>query len=381
MTGLKDVYARVTRPESGAGNWFAENKVGIEELKQIPEKRGDENLSPLLRKAMFLTDIRKVKFPPRTGPAKITLYDDGSHGDTHKNDGVYTNQFTGTVKEGTYSFYFHATGPTRGGNTFDRDGSIQKYITVRVVPEYILVEVDRLPWGEDNIRRFGIAITPGDPLGNYLGPSYSKAIRLIASQGRLVKDLQDNLDGTYSQILQLPAGVNVRDVDITVNVRDATLSFNLAEKVKELEVPYSVSLHLGGTIPIGDFNESFDPGFTVVLDFDYHLTPRISMIGLVGYDHFSSGSDMVDGTYWLNISANLKYGFTEGSLGLYANAGPGIYVPESGSTKPGLNIGLGLAYPLASGWVIELGGDYHHIFTSDSGTQFLVPRIGLIHRF
>lgn len=381
VTGLKDIYAKVTRPENGAGNWFAENKVSIEELKQIPVKKGDENLSPLLRKAMFLTDIRKVEFPVRTGPAKITLYDDGTHGDTDKNDGVYTNRFTDTVREGTYSFYFHATGPTRGGNTFDRDGVIQKYITVRVVPEHILVEVDRLPSVEDNLRRFEIAIMPGDPLGNYLGPRHSKAIKLIASQGSFVNELQDNLDGTYSQILQLPASVNVRDVDIEVNVRDATLSFNLAEKVKELERPYSVSLHLGGTIPIGDFNESFNPGFSVVLDFDYHLTPRISIMGLLGYDHFRSGSDIVDGTYWSSISANLKYEFTEGFLRPYANAGTGIYIPESGDTKPGLNIGLGLAYPLASGWAIELGGDYHHIFTSGSSTQFLVPRVGLIHRF
>jgi opacity protein-like surface antigen len=104
-------------------------------------------------------------------------------------------------------------------------------------------------------------------------------------------------------------------------------------------------------------------------------------VGLLGYNHLNSGSPSVSDTYWWNISANLKYEFTTSPLRPYANGGPGIYIPESGSTKPGFNVGLGLDYSLTSDWIIELGADYHHVFTSGSDTQFFVPHVGLIYRF
>jgi hypothetical protein len=149
---------------------------------------------------------------------------------------------------------------------------------------------------------------------------------------------------------------------------------------------YSVSLHLGFTIPIGNFNNNYDPGYSIGLDFDYHFTPKFSVVGLLGYNHFNSGSFLLSDillsdTYWWNISANLKYEFTTNPLRAYVNGGPGIYIPKSGSIRPGLNFGLGLDYSLTSNWTIELGGEYHHIFTSGSDIEFIVPHIGVIYRF
>lgn len=378
VVGLTDVHVKVTRPEDGAGNWFVANKVSAEELKQIPEKRGDENLSPVLRKAIFLTDIRKVAFPGRASPITLPLYDDDTHGDISAGDGIYTNRFTNTLKEGVYSFYFQATGPTSGGNAFDRDDVIQKNVTVNVATEYILVNIIRLPSVEDKVKQFKVIITPKDALGNYLGPRYSGMVKLTASRGRFINVLRDNIDGTYSQILQLPTTVDVNDVDITVDAKGATLFFNLTERLK---TPYSASFHLGGTIPIGNFNNNYDPDYSIGLNFDYHFTPQLSAVGLIGYNHFISGAPSVSNTYWWNISANFKYEFITEPLRPYVNGGPGIYIPETGSTRIGFNIGLGLGYLLTSDWTIEFGADYHNIFTSGDDVRFIVPHLVVVYQF
>jgi opacity protein-like surface antigen len=240
------------------------------------------------------------------------------------------------------------------------------------------VDVARLPSVEEKLKQFTVIITPKDPLGNYLGPRYSGVIKLSASQGKFINRLQDNLDGTYTQILQVPPSVNVKDEDITVDVKGETLSFNLAKKLKK---PYSVSFQVGSTIPAGNFNNNYDADFSIGLNFDYHLAPQLSAVGLLGYNHFNSGTPSVSDPYWWNISMNLKYEFTTNPLRPYVNAGPGVYIPEHGSTRLGFNAGLGLNYSLNPSWVIELGADYHHIFTSGSDTDFFVPCIGLFFRF
>lgn len=378
LTGLESVQVKITRPSDGGGNWFAANKVSAKELASIPANLSNENFPPVQRKAMFLTEMRQVTYPGRRGPVTLELYDDGTHGDAKAGDGIYTNQFSDTVKEGTYSFYVRASGSTRAGNKFKRERLIQKYITVNVAPEYVLVDVDSLGVTADEVQRYAVTVTPKDPLGNYLGPRYSAVISMTASKGTFVGGLKDNLDGTYTQILNLPAGVNVRDVDITISVKDEELTFNLAEKVGRR---YGISFHLGGAIPTGNFNNNYDAGYSVGLNVEYRLLPQLLVQGIIGYNHFDAGSSSVSDTCWWNISANLKYEITTTPLRPYIHGGPGIYIPKSGSTEPGYNIGLGLDHSLSPDWTVGLGADYHHIFTSGSDTEFFVPHIGVIYRF
>ena len=99
------------------------------------------------------------------------------------------------------------------------------------------------------------------------------------------------------------------------------------------------------SVSLSDFN-----GRAILLSFvcirSGEVTIHRPTVGLLGYNHFNSGSPSVSDTYWWNISANLKYEFTTSPLRPYANGGPGIYIPESGSTEPGFNLGLGLVYSL-----------------------------------
>lgn len=231
-TGPVDIHAEVTRPEEGIGNWYAAHKVGSEELLKIPGRQGDEHLSPLQRKALFLADVRKVSFPARTKPVTLKLHDDGTGGDAIANDGIHTIRFIDTKKEGTYSFRIRAMGTTKGGNAFTRDDIIQKYLTVNIASGYIDVEVDHLPSVNKQEKQFRVTVIPKDPLGNYLGPGYSGAVTLIASKGRFIGKTEDNLDGTYSRALRLPISFDIKKINISVEVKGIRFSFNLANMMK-----------------------------------------------------------------------------------------------------------------------------------------------------
>jgi len=232
LTGLSDVVAKVTGPEEGLGNWFALNAVSAEAVKKIPEERNGERLSRIQRKATYLTDVRKIGVPARRAPNEIHLFDDGTHGDALAGDGVYSGTVTNTAKEGSYILQVRASGPTAAGNGFDRDTSLQTYLTPRIVAEHIGIIAVRVDSQESKLQRFQLTVTPKDALGNFLGPRYAGAIKLAAEPKGRFLEMVDNLDGSYSQVLELPEGVSVRDVKIRLDAQEATLEFNLRDKLK-----------------------------------------------------------------------------------------------------------------------------------------------------
>ena len=64
-------------------------------------------------------------------------------------------------------------------------------------------------------------------------------IKLAASQGKFIKEVEDNLDGSYSQVLQVSPDVKIKDIDITVEFKGESLSFNLEKNVQAgIEIPY-----------------------------------------------------------------------------------------------------------------------------------------------
>jgi hypothetical protein len=171
-----------------------------------------------------MLSVRGIDFPGRISAATLKLFDDGTHGDIHANDGNYTNTFSDTVKEGTYLFHFYATGVTQDGNTFERDTEIQTYLSPRYSSEHSKIDVESIE-GNEEIQRIRIIFTPMDSLGNHLGPGYASAISVNITWGQPIGELQDNLDGTYSQEFELPTSV-AKDADISVQMRGEVKSVN-----------------------------------------------------------------------------------------------------------------------------------------------------------
>jgi hypothetical protein len=214
IRGLTNISVDIARPEKGIGNWFAEHDVSLKDLEKIPDKIGNETLSSRYRKTTYLIEERNVSFPGHINVGTLQLFDDGTHGDDIANDGNYKNLFADTVTEGTYSFHVYVNGSTMGGNYFERETEIQKYIRPKFSSkdshgEVVNVEKD------DRIQRIRVTFTPMDALDNHLGPGYAGLISMNVTWGKEVSELIDNIDGTYSQEFEVPIDV-AAEAEITV---------------------------------------------------------------------------------------------------------------------------------------------------------------------
>lgn len=377
VPGLSSVEVMINAPDDGMGNWLSTNQVSDKELAQVPLKRGGEVMVPFQRKSIYLNDVRGLDWPGRNNPGSLRLYDDGTHGDVTSNDGIYTNSFSNTGKEGIYSFYFKAQGPTSGGNAFNREQMVQKYLPVRVVPEAVAINVVSL--GIEDLKQFDVQVTPRDSLGNYLGPGRSGLIQLVSTGGSFTGNLRDNLDGSYSQTLNVPPTTAEEDVQVTVKVDEASKNFNLSDELKT----FALSFHAGSAIPNSNFSNLYDPGINLGLDVEYSLSARLSAIGELQHSQFKSAQSGLSDTYWLSLTGGLKYEFVQnpGAWKPYVAGGIGIYDPKSGSAEPGMHIGVGLDRAINSRWSVEIGADYHNIFVSGDDVEFSVIRAGLIYQF
>lgn len=231
LTTLDAVEVKLTRPSNGLGNWFATHKISPAALDKVPPNISGENLPPIQRKAMYLTEVDQVALPGREAVVTLPMYDDGTHGDVSANDGLYTTQYSETVREGTYSFLFHIRGNSIDGGPFERQRFIQKHVSVAPAADHLGLSVLALGETADKVQRFAVTVTPRDALGNYFGPTRSADITLSASKGQFSDAVMDNLDGSYTQTLTLPVNVDLGTVDIVAAIEDSSRSFSLGEYV------------------------------------------------------------------------------------------------------------------------------------------------------
>lgn len=223
VRNLHQVRVKITKPAEGIGNWLSRHSINKQDYKSYTKKRQGEQRASKHDKANYIRDVIKAPFPGRAKPEYLSLYDDGSHGDIRANDGIYTNLFVDTNKEGTYKLFFEIQGKTRKGNSFTRYHNIHKYVAVQVQPQSILLDYEHKSIAQDNIKKTDIIITPKDSYGNYLGPGYVQDIHVTIARGKLVSPLKDNLDGTYTQTVQYPVTLDIRQLGLIVDVRGSQI--------------------------------------------------------------------------------------------------------------------------------------------------------------
>ena len=373
VTGAS-VAATVEGPGDGAGNWYAANKVSKEELAQVDPVVSGEALSDVQRKAIFLADIRGVAYPAMLAPIGLPLLDDGAAPDAVAGDGIYSGRFAAALaSEGTYTFHVRASGAAPGGGRFHREEKTDRYVAVAVSSDHILSSVKVLDPGVEKLRRYAVIVTPKDALGNHLGPRHAGRISLDASAGLFLgPGIADGLDGSYSRTLELPAGVDPDDVDVTVDVDGTQSTFNLGSK---LAGRYSLSFRLGLTEPRGVLGQVFDSDYALGLDLEYKLDSHWSVLGVLGYHRFAGAAPGTPDTYLWSLSVEGKYAFGSGPLRPFVEAGAGLYEPQGGSTEPGFNVGAGLRRGIGASSSFEAALDYHRILLSGTDVEFWEPQI------
>ncbi len=377
ILGLTEVTVTVTAPEDGRGNWLSINDVTAQQLAQIPVQQGDETFAPVVRKGRYLTDIAKVPFPSQKGPQVVRLFDDGTHGDVAAYDGTYTNRFANTRKEGTYSFYFQAKGPTQNGNFFTRERQVQTYLSVKPTSKTIEMEAVRVVGADD--QRFDVVVTPKDPYGNFLGPGHLGLVTVVADGGTPMGVLRDNLNGSYTQTIVVPPGTDPQDVPVTATVREAQKTKSLAELLDGAN--FAVSLHAGLVHPYGALNTIADVGPTVTLDFLYRFTAHWGVDLRLGFSNFDGSAGHSD-TNLYTVGTNLKYTLNPTSpVRIFLNGGGGLYVFDPGDVEAGVNIGLGLNIPINRRFSFEATYNYHNALTASETLHFDQFQLGVLASF
>lgn len=378
VNGLKSVTASVTRPLVGTGNWHASNKVSEKELESVPVKMGDEVLTDLQRKTIYLAETRKIPPPGRSAPEALQLYDDGTHGDKKREDGIYTGQYTNTQTEGTYSFRVFAA-----GNDFKREKTVQTHVAVKPdaghsVP--VTRWLDTFP-GDPVLYLYDVKLIPKDRYGNHPGPGHSVRVNVVYRErgdDSFTTRLKDNMNGTYTGRLSIPRSEFKAGALMEFTIDHKQLA--AIEKIPGFK-KWSLGFFAGTGVPIYSFNQNYDPAISFGCSAGYHLTPKFSALFVMGYHFFTAGSSITDNTNFRHISVNLRSQIIKNPMRLYINAGAGVYISKSGTVKRGINFGTGASYSLKENWNLELGADLHLVNTIGPDPNFLLTYARMVYRF
>lgn len=374
---LQKVSVKVEKPRVGFGTFLSINDVSQPDMHKDLKVHADRYPSLADKKGYLLIQDESLRSDILPKHESIVLYDDGNvnHGDETANDGIYSMLYTDTQYPGTYTFTFLIDGNSSLNGDFSRTRRVTTEVRIKTADQgNTRLGAHVLEKGDDG-RLVDIRVTPRDAHKNYLGPGYTNQISITSKNAQFTGSVVDKLDGSYSRSLRY-SGLGV-DPNVIVDVQGNNI---FDGSVSELIPRYSISAHLGSAIPMSTFNNMYDPGYSIILDFEYAYTQQLSALGLLGYNQFK-GTGVVNDTHWWNVSGNVKYKFTQDPTSLYINGGVGVYIPKSGSTKPGYNIGIGFDYSLSRDWTFEVGADYHNIFTAGDDTKYVVPHLGVIYHF
>ena len=373
----------LTKPQVGFGTFLVKHDVSKTQLAQPIDLSGDKFSHLAAKKGYILTQDSALREELKLLTDRIVLYDDGKteHGDAKANDGVYSALYSNTTRPGFYNFQLVFEGIVPGLGKINR--SETKTISIRMKHfnmdnSKITIRPVRPTIGK---IAYDVSVMLVDDYGNYFGPGHDLSIQVVLPgikwerPSRHVR-LNDDLDGKYSGRVELTEEEILKGAKL-IFAADGR-RFTSAERLPSFG-KRSFSVHSGIAFPIGSFKDDFDSGVNVILNLDYHITPQLSLIGFFGYNNFKSKTSGVEDTYWINLSANLKYRLLNKTVSPYMNGGLGYYIPKSGSNGFGINLGVGLDYEYNNFITLELGADYHTIFDKD--VQFLHSHVGVIFRF
>jgi len=148
------------------------------------------------------------------------------------------------------------------------------------------------------------------------------------------------------------------------------------------------SWHVGSANPLGTLDSLTDANIHFAIDFGYELGRRMDDASywnlklIVGFNQFTAEiPTAIPHPHWTNISANVPLVTAPRPSGLrmYLQAGPGYYIPKSGSSDPGFNVGLGGLIPVGAPFNAQLGVDIHQIQTKPV-TRFYTVQLGVLFR-
>jgi hypothetical protein len=98
------------------------------------------------------------------------------------------------------------------------------------------------------------------------------------------------------------------------------------------------------------------------------LTSNIALMAAVDYqagksECDSAGESESTNGHWIGILGNVQYVFMqEQKTHPYVTAGGGLYIPDEGDSKPGINAGVGVEHFFQDNLALDAGVRFHMVF-------------------
>jgi len=158
-------------------------------------------------------------------------------------------------------------------------------------------------------------------------------------------------------------------------------SLKVSHNVSTFSANVELSLYAGFATPMGNFNQNYDQGSSVMLEAEYKRTSDYSLTAMLGNNKFKGETPATADTYWNNLSVNYKYYVNTASGKIWLNAGVGAYQPEDGSTRAGSNYGFGYEFYKATEFRGVVIINQHTVYGTASDIQFVTTHFGAVYNF
>jgi hypothetical protein len=162
---------------------------------------------------------------------------------------------------------------------------------------------------------------------------------------------------------------------------------------------FAVGGHFGYSFGFGDVFKEYEIGYDDPLtgywglkyqnkvtysfwgNVKYGLNPNLALMAVVDYQAGDVevtgtvgdiGGSVSDSYHWTSVLGDLLFNLSpDNKTCPYFFGGGGLYIPEEGDSKPGINLGGGIEHFFQENLALDVGARYHMIFTEEQKTNYL----------
>jgi hypothetical protein len=348
------MVARITGPEKGAGNWFAEYPLTRAQIDSVKSIRFPGHVEGFYKKSHFMRHLRGVALPG-TKTFEIQLSYDQS-------DRLYHGKTPPLMRPGIYEVEVMATHRPSGTEKLFRRDLVKNYV-ISVKPElkwiFSSLKLEKIAQDE----RFDVyraKFIPKDKYSNFIKPGVEESIKFQVKNASLSDtSTYDDLQGSYYRDIRvsknsLQPTVQIRFNNFVFHRRDITVDpIGDNWRINPNAFKFQVGTAIAST-------DSYNPGIHVTGDFNRQINRKWAWFVRGGYSEFKGKGATPNLAYW-NFSANIRWlpRITSSyRISLYAGGGP--YWSDQGSSDVGYNLGVSLTKPLKAWLDLELIGEYNN---------------------